>query len=201
MARLASVADLSAVLGTELAETDERANRLLELASGLVQAEARQRFELVLGDVVTIPTDDLDRLLLPERPVLDIGGVVITPPASSGSVGYPLAGSALLWTASGDLSTLLPWRWGSLVTVTYDHGYADLVDSVWVEHIPDDVVSLTCAVAGRMYTNPTRESAEGIMGYTVTHSDDGAVFPEAERRALRAKYRPAVGSVRIRSGR
>lgn len=188
MTRLATVADLNAVLGTSFGEADERPLRLLELASSLVQGEARQRLEVVEGDVITVPTD-LTGFYLPERPVTDITAVLITP---WNGLGYPLLVDNLAWTASGVVRALGgPLQWESVATVTYDHGYSV---------IPDDIVSLVCAIAGRMFTNPTRGESQSIMGYLQTAGDGGSVFPEAERQAIRAKYASGSGvsSSRIR---
>lgn len=190
MTRLATVADLNAVLGSSYDEVDERIVRLIELASAMVQNEAGQTLELVEGDVVTLFTEE-DAFYLPERPVVALNSVEVTPLNST--LPYSLSVADLRVQPWGAVSSpTRPWRWGSTVEVDYDHGYAV---------IPDDLVTLTCVIAGRMVSNPTREASESIMQYSYTHADGGAVFPEVERRAIRAKYRPGSRSVRIRGPR
>jgi len=188
--RLATVADLNALLGSSFGETDERPLRLLELASALVQGELGQTLGLVEGDVATLPAGE-QSFYLPERPVLNLTTVIVNPPASYG-VSYPLDVAQLTWYSWGGVDlqrgALNSWRWGSTVTVTYDHGY---------ETIPDDIVSAVCTIVGRMVSAPVGAESESIMSYSVTYGENA--WPPADRMALRKRYRPGSSSPRIRA--
>jgi hypothetical protein len=179
----ASVEDFNALYDTTYESTDARIVRLLEMASSLIQAEARQRLEHVAGDVAKLLVNDRRVLVLPERPVLDVTAVAVTP---LGGIGYPVAVDMLTWTEQGELygETTLLWPLRSEVQVTYDHGFAV---------IPDDIMHACCDIVGRMLLNASPTYRPGSPTPTATEAGV-AVFSAESRALIRDRYRRWAGT-------
>src|SRR5581483_3923985 len=76
--RFADSDDLAARLGLVFTDDEHvRANTLLEIASGLIQDEAKQKIALVTDDVFTMPGTTEQLIKLPERPVVSVSSVTL----------------------------------------------------------------------------------------------------------------------------
>jgi hypothetical protein len=133
MAALATVDDLNAV--TELNEPPARSERLLSMASAVVERWCKRTFHRVVDDAVTVlvGTDGIMELPAPAESVSSItsGGETVAP------VGY-VADHYRVNRTFG--------RWAAgAYTVTYTHGY---------DPIPEDVVLAVCQIVARHLTNP-----------------------------------------------
>ena len=187
--QFATVDELNALHDTEFEMTDARINRLLQLASGMIQAEARQRIEYVADDVARLLVEDRTELVLPERPVTDLSAVSVAPLQGEP---YPVDVALLTWYADGTITglTTLYWPYRSEVTVTYSHG---------LEPVPDDVMTVCCSIVGRILLNssPTYRPDSPAP----SQSDAGVVmFSEEERELIRSHYRKRVYSARVGTG-
>jgi len=156
---LATVDDLQTFVGaTFTAPQQERAQLLLDLATGSIQRFTRQTIEYVEDDVVSLITRPGRELVLPQVPVVDVTSVVVE------TVDTLLEDED--WIFDGHRSIWHLRSWGhERVTVTYSHGWVD---------IPDHVRSVCVQLAGRMWRNPSAVAAESVGQYSVTYGD-GAV--------------------------
>lgn len=197
MAQFATAADLADRLGlTFSGEEQARADALLTSASGLVQAEARQRIELVEDDALIVRGTVDDRIPLPERPVVSVASVVLdgTPidgwflegnELVRGAVdvfdGLPLLGSAGFGYESQTL------------VITYTHGF---------DSIPDAIKAVTLEAAVRAWVNPgsvmrERHGSEGV-DYALQGVPSGLLLTDQERRVVRRLCGSRALSVTIR---
>lgn len=187
MAALATVADVEAVTGRTFAAGAEtnRVTRLLELASAAVRAYTGQTLSAVVGDVVPVRPDGGYHFRLPQRPVTAVASVT-----RGGSL---LAATTYWWSRAGIVESAYG-TWGvDALTVTYSHGFSP---------VPDDVVSVVAAIAGRAVTNPDGVRSETIGTYSVTHtvSADGAaagLLLGTSELSVLDRYRRTVGRIPI----
>jgi hypothetical protein len=191
MTLLATVDDLNVLADTSFGEADTRPVRLLELASGLVQAEAQQHFALVEDEEVVLRVEG--EVYLPERPVIDVTSVILS---TDGSVGSLTAG--FTFHPDGELlpglfmdSSDVFWPHQATMTVIYSHGYAV---------IPDDVKAVVCAIVQRWLANPGRPVEAGFDDDVSASSGDVA-FAKVDRELIRRRYRRTIRTVPIRSAR
>jgi hypothetical protein len=196
MTQFATNAELAARLGLTLTEDEgDRADTLLALASGLIQAETGQTIAAVSDDELTRPGDYSARLRLPERPVVSVtsitlDGVAIVKPD------YYLDGDELVranWPIGSENnfgSSGLGWL-GPLYTlvITYSHGY---------ETIPELVKAVCLEMVARVWVNPGAASQEIVAGTSTTYSARGLLLTDQEKRDLDDLLRKTVGSLRSR---
>lgn len=187
MAALATPGDLEAIAGPQ---TDNvRAQRLLEMASAVVERWCRRSFAFVANDVVTVTVIDGD-LFLPNGPVTAVGAI-------TGPNALAYAATAYNWSESGQVVLSWPagdghrsggWPCGDY-TVTYSHGYSP---------IPDDVVLAVCQPVQRHLDNPSGIRSETIgeaaTVYTIpgTGYGLGLALSPVDKDLLRLYRRPVM---------
>jgi len=202
----ASPDELGARLGLTLTATEEsRAAKQLVLATALIQDEIAQTISLVTGDTLTVRSTYADRYRLPERPVLSVASVSVTPQGGSptvlGTDTYYLDGDELVrasfpihyqqfftnWTRGwlGPLFTL---------TVVYTHGFAV---------VPGLVKAVCMEMVARTIVNPGAVARESV-GNTMTVYDNmrfsptGLLMTDIEREQITALFRRQSGSLVLR---
>lgn len=187
---LATAANLRSLLKEDASGlSDDDAALLLDLATGAVQAAARQTLTQVVGDTVTLAGTRDAWFDLPQLPVTAVDAVAID---GNPVTDYKRFG-ARLWRRD---------RWAvchdepSAVTVTYTHGFPDGDPALALAR------SATLALAAQMYTNPVGAVGMSIddfrLQFTQTPSSDLAgLIPDSLRRTLRRTYGPRARLVRI----
>jgi hypothetical protein len=162
----------------------------LAVASGRVRAEVGQDFTAVTDDTVVLDGVGDQWLALPQRPVTAVTAVTVN----------DVAQDATSWTLSADrLYRRCGWDRGdtdvygygpTLVSVTYDHGYAV---------IPDDVKGVTLMLASDLISNPQGLTAEDIDDYKWRRSESAtATTPAATlMAAVVRRYGARSRSVRL----
>jgi hypothetical protein len=189
---LASPSDLAAHLQSDVDTAS--ATVYLQSATGLIQAYTKQTLEYVQDDTVTlIPAEG--RIVLPERPVIDVTAVAGLPAG-----GWTLVRDTLLpgpvysymWELDDIITGNVTWTPMSMPTVqvTYSHGFQD---------IPLDLRGLCLSVAARMYVNPSSVEMESIGVVQTRYSQKGGMdLTEVEKR-LADRYRMTARTVRVSS--
>lgn len=163
MAQFATIEDLNHLQSLSLPDADPQGIRLLEIASSLIQAEIKQTVIEVTGDEVTLSIEGKE-LWLPERPVTGITELSILRPY--GGVAEVQGLGTFTFEPQGRVTNDFGrWNWprGSRAMITYDHGYAD-------GEIPDVIIAVTCAIAGRALENPTGSKDETLGPYATTYA-------------------------------
>lgn len=193
MAQFAPSADLAARLGIEFsADEGARADSLLTLASGLIQAEARQRIELVEDDELAIRGLTEGRILLPERPIVSVSAVDLDG-TSIGADSYYVEGDHLVHRGSSWSGWLDGYgRWGSSrspLTVTYTHGYAT---------IPGAIKSVCVESAVRAYVNPGSTTQESYGSERTSYGSVGLTLTPDERRSIHRTVGRRAESLAVR---
>jgi len=166
---LASVGELAAFTGRDIADDDPSAMLALETATALCQAETRQQLVYVEDDTVTL-IGGASRLLLPERPVTAVSVVTGSwndQPAQPLPVHWwrHLGNGVLVFGpntyAGWDAQARFPWT----VTVTYSHGF---------RVVPADLRAAALALAARSLNQSDPDAAlvaqETVGSYSVTYS-------------------------------
>ncbi|WP_328695760.1 hypothetical protein [Streptomyces sp. NBC_00342] len=172
---LATVDQLGAWMQTEPDELPESAALVLDVASRIVRAEARQSFTRGTSSALLYPHDGW--AVLPQRPVVSVqtvhqGGQLV---------------DAERWQLVRDRLRLPNDK---PVTVTYTHGYAA---------VPGDVLAVVLTLAGRVLSNPGDLRQESVGSVSVTYAAEtiGASLAPADRDLL-ARYRKRVSVVGLR---
>lgn len=173
----ADSATLSAFTGDPSLDSP-RGDLLIESASAIIRNHCRQTFDIVENDEVELRGTSLKRLMLPERPVVDVTSVAVDGETVEN---YRRVRDGL-WRNEG---------WGgksSLVEVTYSHGFA--VDSAAME-----VVKAVCLqVAARAAANPqsfnsfTAAAGDGI-GFGGGGTGSQVLGLTSAERAILDRYR------------
>ncbi|MFJ2407105.1 hypothetical protein ACIOUE_38060 [Streptomyces xanthochromogenes] len=176
---LATLDELAAWMQREPTELPPSAALVLDTASAIVRAEARQRFTRGTTTVALAPRGQV--VSLPQRPVVSVelvraGGRALPPDE------YRLWRDQL-WLGSLGLGP---------VVVTYTHGYGD---------VPADVRAIVLTLAGRVLTNPSDLRQESVGSVSVTYAAEtiGASLAPIERDQL-ARYRPRAAVVQLGKG-
>lgn len=175
MASLATITDLEARLGRTFASGAEttRATALLADASASVRAFTGQ--EITAGTTTVTTCPDRGRVWLWESPATSITSVVDD---DDEDVEYTARLSAGYLTVSSLITS---------VTVEYDHGF---------DEVPDDIVAVVCAMAGRaMGVTPeaTAFTSEGAGPFTRSIGSaaaSGALGMLSAEERLLSRYRP-----------
>jgi hypothetical protein len=202
-ARFATADDLATRLGLDLSDAERiRADRLLELASGLIQDAARQTIELVAGDVLTLPGTNDETIHLPQKPVASVEQVTIDGvPLVEGTDWY-LDGNVIVRRSrrllSGGIADqqLVPWAgfgWpGQTIRITYTHGYAE---------IPESVKAICLEAVVRVWVNPgavaQERAGDSSTLYTTAGAPSGLLLTDTELRAIRRLFGRKASSVAI----
>lgn len=168
------------------------ADVVLDAATSIVQAAARQRLVLVEDDEITLIGTTDSWLFLPERPVVEVTSI-------------ELDGEAL--TVGDDLKEYLGeaarlWRWcgwaecawrPSTVVITYSHGYAAADQRMELAR------SAVLTLAATPYSNPSGASQVKIDDYAEVYSALAARMEAARglKAALKSQYGRRSGLVRI----
>ena len=206
MTAFATADDFAARIGLTLT-TDEqtRATTLLTLASDLIRLETKQTIDLVTNDALTIRSTYSERLRLPERPVVSVASVTLTPQGGTattiGSDTYYLEGDELVRSAFPlrYQQFFANWTRGWLgplwtLTVTYTHGFAT---------IPAVVKATTLEMVVRVWANPNSVARETVAGVSTVfdnmrYSPTGLLMTDAEKAAVNDVIRRNSGSITLR---
>ncbi|GAB3376251.1 hypothetical protein [Amycolatopsis echigonensis] len=190
MTTLATAADLRALLDEDATSLpDDKATLLLSLATGAVQAAARQDLVFVADDTVQLLGDTDCWFTLPQRPVTAVGTVKLD--------GNPVTDwkpfGARLWRRCG--WAICPGE-PSTVEVTYSHGYQDTDPKLGLAR------SAVLAVAARMFANPVGATGMSIDDFSQqfsqsTNSDLSGLVPENLAKSLRRAYGARAGYVKL----
>lgn len=216
---LATVDDVAAILNRPLSITEvSTATRLLEIASGMVRRYTRQDLTFALGDMVTIPGNWGQSIILPQRPVVNVSSVTIngaTPPFAAWKLiddelfigtgsfqpdyGTALWGGTGLWGPAGSFqgpqATGATWQGPQVsVAVVYDHGY---------DPIPDDIVNEVAGMAALQMSSPVGIDEERVGGYLAKYAQSpvGGLALASETKAVLNFYRRRYASVSIATRR
>lgn len=190
MAALAVRADLEAVLGRSITDTDEqtRVDRLLDMASDVFRDAVRQTISAVEDDTVDILDIPVESdLWLPERPVTAISSIVLN--------GQTLDPSAYRFFPTG-LVRRTGWiSWGGgyswpTLEVTYDHGWAT---------VPTAIVTRVCELARDANVNPSGVKSETLDGYAIEYGTRSRMALDDDDPVV-ARYRPVIASVPVQTG-
>ena len=202
----ASADDLAARLGLTFTTAEAaRATTQLALATQLIQDETAQKISLVADDTLSVRSIYGERYRLPERPVLSVASVSITPqggtPTVIGADTYYLEGDELC-RASFPIhyqQFFADWTRGWLgplfeLTVVYTHGFAV---------IPGIVKAVCMEMVARTIVNPGAVAREQV-GNTMTVYDNmrfsptGLLMTDGERTQVTAIIRRQSGSIALR---
>ena len=168
----ATAADLTARMGRALTDTEQsQADRLLFDASNLIRMTAGyQQISRVDNDTVTLRGSGTGRMLLPQRPVLDVTAVA------------GLTADQWQWDGGSAICRLDCGRWDGPVTVTYSHGFE--VDDVAYQV----AVSVACDAVKRLMLNPDAIRQRSIDDYAETLTDARASLLQGEQETIRQAF-------------
>jgi hypothetical protein len=145
---LATVGDLEDRLGKSITN-QAQAEAWMRDASALIRRYTRQQFTRVENDVVVLRVDR-QSVFLPQRPADKPTNIVYAD-------GQGVVSVSAWWFNGLDQVDFTPPAWllngpafnhlrrPTTVQITYSHGYAT---------IPDDIISITCSVVGRVAAAP-----------------------------------------------
>ncbi|MFF4600560.1 hypothetical protein [Amycolatopsis sp. NPDC001319] len=190
MSLLADVEGLRGLLKEDAGSlSDDDATRLLELATGVVQAAAGQLLVEVVDDTITL-MGTTDRWLdLPQRPVTTVTSISLE---DEPVTDYKRFGDRLWrrhgWARCADEP--------AVVEVVYTHGFPDWDAKLALAR------SAVLAVAAKMNDNPTGATGFTIDDYSQQYgqsstSDLAGLIPDNLRRSLRRAYGARGRLVRI----
>lgn len=149
--------DLAAYMRSEL--DDDAADLALSLATEVIRLRLGWAVEQVVDDVITLDGAGTSILLLPTLHLTAVSSVV--------EDGVTLvADDDYEWSASGILERVGCAAWKRKrrgVVVTCTHGYVDL---------PEALVDVVLAAAGRRYGNPGGVTSETVGPFTVSYGMD-----------------------------
>jgi hypothetical protein len=142
----------------------------LGVATGIIRRDTGQTISLVGVDVVALNGRDRPSLFLPQIPVVEVASVVADGTTLVEDTDFSI-------DPNTGILTRLPigahWTVGKKnVVVTYTHGF---------DPIPEDIRGACCMIAAKLWTNPTRNTAERTSQYSA--SLDGLIG-EAEQAIL-----------------
>lgn len=165
---------------------------ILDMATGVIQAYTRQQLEYVQNDTVDL-TPMEGRLVLPERPVVDVTAV-----AGLSTGDWTLVRDTIYpgpvyihdWELDDILTSNVTWTplWKPTVQVTYSHGF---------QSIPNDLKALCLSVAARLYANPTSIESEMIGQTSTRYSQKGGLALTDVEKQLANRYKSTVRTMRI----
>lgn len=213
--QLATLDDVQAVLGRDLTDAQvTAAERLLDMASGIVRAYTRQQITKTVNDVVTLPGNWGNTLELPQRPVTAVASVAMngaTMPNTQWKLvdgnlflgtgafmpdyGSTIWGGTALWGPAG--SNQGPQAIGNTwqgptaaITVTYTHGY---------DEVPGEIVNIVSGMVANQLNAEVGIQSEAIGEYKVVYarqSTSGMALGD-EDKAILNKFRKRTFSARV----
>jgi hypothetical protein len=165
MTTFATIEELAAYTGREIAEDNASAALALSMASDAVRAYCMQNISAVANEEYTAEGPNSRVILLPEVPVTAIASVEID--------GTALETTEYTWTRTGILTKLANiWQTETAdVIITYSHGYATT---------PGPVKAATLSLAARILDAPAGVKQETIGAYSVTYSNGVPVLIDSE---------------------
>lgn len=204
---LAVLDDVAAILQRDLTTQEQTyASRLITQASAIVRDYTRQTITQVTNDVVTLPGNWSNTLLLPQRPVTSVSSVVINGASAPYTQWTLIENSLMLGTGSfqPDYGSMLwggPTLWGpagsnngpqatgaswqgpqTQITVTYTHGFAT---------VPAAITNIVAGMVALAVASPVGVNQEKIGGYQVsyTRSEGGSMSIQPSDEKILKKYR------------
>lgn len=207
MTAFATADDLAARLGLTLTSDEvTRATTLLTLASGLIQDETKQTISQVTDDVLTMRSSYAERIRLPQRPVVSVSEVTLTPqggtPTVIGTDTYYVEGDELVRSSFPVRyqQFFADWTRGWLgplytIAITYTHGWAD-------DAIPPIVKAVCLEMVARVWFNPAAVQQKSVAGvltsFSLTSQPTGLLMSDAEKAAVNAAVKRNAGSITLR---
>lgn len=202
----ANASDLEHRLGIDFtADEEARANVLLTLATRLIQQETKQTIALVENDTLEVRSIYDERFRLPERPVVSIASVTLTPqqgePTTIDTNTYYLDGDELVRASfpAHYQQFFTNWQRGWLgplytLSIVYTHGFAA---------VPDLVKAICMEIVVRVWVNPGSVARETVGNVSTVYDNNrfspvGLAITDAERSALSDLLRRHSGSVKLR---
>lgn len=188
--QLATVDDVEAIISRPLTDAQVvAANRLLDMASGMVRRYTRSKITKVTDDVVTLPGNWGNTLELPSRNVIAVSSVVMNGATMPNTMwklvdgnlflgtgafmpdyGSTIWGGSALWGPAG--SNQGPQAIGNTwqgptaqITVTYTHGY---------DEVPMDIVNEVAGMVALQLNAEVGINMEQIGSYKVQYARQGA---------------------------
>lgn len=182
MSQFATAEELALRLDSDFDEDAEtRANEHLTLASGLIQASARQVIELVEDDELIRRGSRESVIILPERPVVEVSAITL---AGREITDFYVDGDELV-RSSGSQPWVDPYTscggWSSPsseLVITYTHGY---------ETIPDALKAICLECVVRIYT--MKDLSDGVSGLWLMQSEKDVICRVTDRRASSSPLR------------
>lgn len=185
------------------------ANDVINAASGLVRAIARQRFDFVSQETVVLRGNERV-LTLPQRPLVVDGSnpLTVIELGEFGGISITLLENRDYSRVGNELTRGYPWWWNNTqrlmgyprtrplgvfaprVQVTYSHGYTT---------IPYEIQSIVLDAASVLYDNPTGLRSYQVDDYSETKASEvlGAAMVDSIRVKLGiAGYRRRAFSIR-----
>ena len=217
--QLATIEDVQAIIGRPLTSDQvTAANRLLDMASGMVRRYTRQNITVVTNDVITLPGNWGNTLLLPQRPVTSVSSVVMngaTMPNTQWKLvdgnlflgtgafmpdyGSTIWGGSALWGPAG--SNQGPQAIGNTwqgptaqITVTYTHGFSE---------VPQDIVNEVAGMVALQLNAEVGINMEQIGSYKVQYARNsaGGMALSEETKSVLNYYRIRAASTSIATAR
>lgn len=188
----ATSSDLEERLGLDFnADEHVRASGLLLKASNLIRAATGQHISLVADDEYSTRGYAGGEITLPERPIVEVGSVVIAG-TTIDAAGYYFQGDKVIrWGAYGWPQVGFGSSTDELV-VTYTHGY---------EEIPGDIVAVCLEMVARVWANPGAVVSETVGNVQTTFSVqpvNGLLLTDAELATINRAIGQSMGSVQLR---
>lgn len=185
MTTFATADDLAARLGLTLTSDEQtRAGTLLDIASGLIQAETRQIIGQVVDDVLTMPGTVDEVINLPERPVTAVSSVTLDGRALDADGYWYLDGNAIrrrpalmsqsygradFGSGGMEWPFFYPVGFGwptQTLEITYTHGYT-------TDTMPALVKTICLEVVVRIWVNPGAVINDAVAGTQTTYAARG----------------------------
>jgi hypothetical protein len=209
----ATAVDLEARLGITFTAAEEtRAAALLQIATGLIQDEAKQTVLLVSGDVLTMKGTSDERIVLPERPVVSVASVQLDSTVLAAGTDWFVDGNELVRVPSTtifavsqmlDAGISFPMGTGfgwekQTLTITYTHGYA-------ADEVPAVCKAVCLEAVARCFVNPGAVARESIGDTSTVYDNNrfapsGLLLNQDERQTIRRFFGRRARSVTIGAG-
>lgn len=205
---LVTTSDLENRLGITFSTAEKaRAQALADMAAALVRSHAKQHITLVSNDTLTVPGIWSDRILLPERPVVDVSAV-----SATFYNGDPVTLSNFTWFVDRDELVRYPFPigvqrhffttgngWlgpGYKVTITYTHGYDP--DASVVAPQLSLAKGIAAEMVARVWVNPEAASQSTIGGVQAIYPNVGMLLTPDEKTLLNDTFRRTSQTVTLR---
>jgi hypothetical protein len=172
----ATTDELATYLGLSDGFDATRAQLMLDIASENIRNYTRQLIDRVTAEAASLPGNGMATLLLPELPATVTDVALDTLPLVPDQ-DYRVEGAGKLRRLPVSWCSAV-WPLGSVVAVTYSHGY---------EPVPEDIKGVCLRTAGRSYRNPEAAASQSITNYAVTYGSsaaDAVSLSEGDERIL-----------------